>query len=117
MEWIFEKLATTENLMLVGAIFAVLQVVKMVVPKWASTKLGQRLTPIIPEVLGVGGALMGLGSGNTWQEKIAMGLMAGFAASKGFKVGKTTVLGKGISEIVVVKKEAKPDDSEKDQGA
>ena len=108
MDWITQHLATKENLMLVGAIFAVLQVLKMVVPKWAETKLGQRLIPIIPEFLGVGGALAGISSGTTWQEKVAIGLMAGFAASKGFKVGKTTVLGKGIEGKEKVDSPKKP---------
>ena len=98
MEWIFEKLATQQNLMLVGAVFAVLQTLKMAIPKWSSTKLGQRLMPVIPEVLGVVGALAGLSSGKTWQENVAIGLMAGFAASKGFKFGKTTLLGKGVKD-------------------
>jgi len=96
MEWIFEKVATTTNLLLTGAVFALLQVLKMVVPKWSTTQIGQRLLPVIPLLLGVGGAMAGLCSASTWQEKLAIGIMAGFAAGQGFKIGKTTALGKGI---------------------
>jgi hypothetical protein len=100
----------------VGVVFALLQTVKMAVPKWAATKVGQRLMPLIPIALGVVGAVAGLSSATTWGDKIALGVIAGFAAGQGFKVGKTTLLGKGIETASAAKTPAAPPDDEGEKG-
>jgi hypothetical protein len=91
-------LITGANLACYGAILAILQTVKMLVPgmdnKWV-----QRFLPLFPLVLGIGAALLGMATGKSWQEKLTIGIIIGVAAGQTFKVGKTTVLGKGIEAL------------------
>jgi hypothetical protein len=84
------------NLMLAGAILAVLGTIKRVAPKSTSSFWGQRLLPILPLVLGILGSLLGASNGQTTIDKVIIGILAGFAAANAFKVWKTTVRGKGI---------------------
>ena len=92
----FDLLLTKANLSLAGGVFVLLQTLKMVFPTFFQGKLGQRLVPVIPLLFGVAGSMAGMCSGTRWQEKVMIGLIAGFAAGHSFKVGKTTLLGKGI---------------------
>lgn len=90
---------TGTNLLLAGAIFVLLTVGRLVFPGFYVSRLGQRLLPVLPLVLGVVGALLGMCSNApTWQEKVLVGIIAGFAASNLFKIGKTTVIGWGLPD-------------------
>lgn len=88
-------LITGANLACYGAILAILQTAKMLIPHF-DNKWVQRFLPLFPLVLGIGSALLGMATGKTWQEKLTIGIIIGVAAGQTFKVGKTTVLGKGI---------------------
>ena len=88
-------LITGSNLALYGAVLAILQTVKVMVPgmdnKWV-----QRFMPLFPIVAAVIAALLGMASGKTWQEKVTIGIIIGAAAGQTFKLGKTTLMGKGL---------------------
>jgi hypothetical protein len=90
-------LITGANLACYGAILAILQTVKMLVPgmdnKWV-----QRFLPLFPLVLGIVAALVGMASGKNWQERLTIGVIIGVAAGQSFKLGKTTLLGKGLED-------------------
>lgn len=91
------SLLTGRNAMLPVGVYAVTQALKMALPKVFQSSVGQRLVPLIPLVLGIGLALVGIGEGAPrWQDRILLGLLAGFTASHLFKVGKTSLLGWGI---------------------
>jgi hypothetical protein len=90
------QLMTGANMLLAGAVFAATQVLKLVFPRAALTAIGARLMPVLPVILGVVGSVAGISSGKTIGEKVAVGIIAGFTAGHGFKIGKTTVMGKGI---------------------
>lgn len=84
------------NIALAGGVFAIMQAAKMSVPGFFASPWGKRTAPIFPLVLGVGMAMAGLGEGATrWQDRLLMGLLAGFTAAHLFKVGRTTMLGVG----------------------
>lgn len=91
-------LITGANLACYGAILAILQTVKMLVPgmdnKWV-----QRFLPLFPLVLGIVAALVGMASGKNWQERLTIGVIIGVAAGQSFKLGKTTLLGKGLEVV------------------
>lgn len=88
---------TGKNLLLLSAVFAMTQVLKSSIPWFTYSVMGQRLIPILPIVLGVIGSLVGLCSENSWPDRVAIGIIAGFSAGQMFKVGKTTLLGKGVN--------------------
>lgn len=92
------ELLTGKNGTLLAGCFAVCQLIKMVAPKWASSRIGARFMPVIPVAFGVVAALAGLCSVATWPEKVVVGLLAGTTAGQAFKMGKTTLMGKGIPE-------------------
>lgn len=90
-------LLTGRNALLPVGVYAVTQALKMALPKVFQSSIGQRFVPIIPLVLGIALAMAGLGEGATrWQDRMLMGLIAGFTASHLFKLGKTSLLGWGI---------------------
>jgi hypothetical protein len=88
-------LITGANLACYGAILAILQTAKMLVPgmdnKWV-----QRFLPLLPLILGVAAAMIGMATGKNWQERVTIGIIIGVAAGQSFKLGKTTLLGKGL---------------------
>lgn len=88
-------LITGANLACYGAILALLQTAKMFIPHF-DNKWVQRFLPLFPLILGIAAALLGMATGKTWQERLTIGIIIGVAAGQTFKVGKTTVLGKGI---------------------
>lgn len=102
-------LITGANLACYGAILAILQTAKMLIPHF-DNKWVQRFLPLFPLVLGIGSALLGMATGKTWQEKLTIGIIIGVAAGQTFKVGKTTVLGKGIETAALPPAPAKPAD-------
>jgi len=95
----FEQLLTGRNLMLAGAIFVIMTVMKTPFKEFWASRWGQRVLPIIPVVLGIGGGFAGLCDCNTWQDKLLIGLLAGFASAHIFKMGKTSVMGYGLPDL------------------
>lgn len=94
-----EELLTGRNISLAGGVFVVMAIGKnYIAPKFWTGKIGQRLLPVIPLALGIGGAFLGFCDCTTWQDKLAIGLIAGWASSHTFKLGKTSVLGWGIGD-------------------
>lgn len=92
----FEQLLTSGILKLAGGVFVVMSTVRHVFAEPFQTKVGQRLIPVVPLGLGIGGAFLGVAEAATLGDKIMAGLVAGFAASHFFKIGRTTVLGWGV---------------------
>jgi hypothetical protein len=95
------NLITGKNLLLGGAAFALTTGARETFKGFFASVLGQRLLPLVPLVLCVAGALMGICDGATeWQSRLALGLIVGFAAGHLFKIGKTSIMGAGIEEPV-----------------
>jgi hypothetical protein len=90
------SLLTAHNMILAGAIFALMTVLKPICPNLFQSYWGARLMPLYPIILGVACALLGCSDAKTWQDRAMVGVLAGFAASHFFKVGKTTLLGQGL---------------------
>ena len=87
---------TGTNGLLTSAIFAAVTILRLTFRGAFSRHFAQRALPTLALAFGIAGSLLGLGSGKTLQEKIAIGIIAGAVAMAGFKIGKTTVLGRGI---------------------
>lgn len=96
-----EELLTSQNILLVAAIYAIVQALKMALPKWSAGKVGQRVIPLLPLALGVAGALLGMGGLGeaTIADQVTIGIIAGSVAAQGFKVGRTTLLGRGVDPV------------------
>jgi hypothetical protein len=93
------SLVTGKNLLLAGSVFALTTGAREMFKAFFASTLGQRFLPVLPLVLGVIGALLGICDGaSEWQSRLAVGLIAGFAAGHLFKVGKTSLMGAGIDE-------------------
>ena len=91
--------ATGMNGSLVLVIFVLMTTLKSALPKAVSTAPWfQRILPVIPEILGLSGAMAGITDAVGWRNRLVVGIVAGFIASKFFKIGRTTILGKGLSE-------------------
>jgi len=109
------SLLTGENAILVGGVLAVCSTLKASFKEFFKGKVGQRLLPIMPVLLGVIAALVGIGDVGaeaTWQNKLVLGIIAGFTAGQLFKAGKTSLFGWGIDDQP---KEA-PSPSDSDEG-
>jgi hypothetical protein len=92
--------ATGMNGSLVLVIFVLMTTLKSALPQKVSTSPWfQRALPVIPEVLGLAGAMAGITDAVGWRNRLVVGLVAGFIASKFFKIGRTTVLGRGVAEV------------------
>lgn len=92
------SLITGQNLVLLGGCFALTATLRASFKEFFADKSwGHRLLPILPLVFGMVGALAGVCEGvTTTGSKIMLGLIAGFLAGHGFKIGKTSVLGFGL---------------------
>ena len=88
-------LLSGQHATLVGVVFGATTVVKQVAADFFRTRLGQRLLPLVPLVLGVLGAFSGLADAATNLDRTVIGLVSGLIASHSFKVGRTTVMGRG----------------------
>lgn len=100
----FEELLTGRNVSLAGGIFVCLSMAKKMAPAFFKARVGQRVLPVLPIILGEIGAFINLSDAVKWQDKLLVGLIAGWAAGNVFKVGKTSLLGYGLPD--------KEDDSE-----
>jgi hypothetical protein len=85
------------NATLGGAIFGAVYAIKQI-PGLLDKPVVQRLMPILPLILGAIGGACGAVTVEpvTMANKIVAGVMVGGLTMIVFKVGKTTVLGKGI---------------------
>ena len=91
------SLFTGNNLILIGGVFALTTALRESFKSFFASSFGQRALPVIPLIFGIVGALAGVCDGvTTWQGKLMLGLIAGFAAGHLFTVGKTTLLGAGV---------------------
>lgn len=94
---VLSTLLTGRNALFAAAIYAITQTLKTIAPKFFAGKIGQRLLPVIPLVLGIVGGVLGVPDGVTrMQDKIVIGIVAAFASSHLFKLGRTSVLGWGL---------------------
>lgn len=91
-----EQLLTGKNMTFAGSILVVLSVLRRPLLEFWKSVYGQRLLPVAPLLLGVGGSFAGMTDGVTWQDKVMLGLICGFTAGHMFKVGKTSLLGYGL---------------------
>ena len=93
-------LVTGENAALVAGVLAVCSTVRGVFKPFFKSKLGQRLLPLMPVLLGIAGAMARIGNAgsNEWQSRLVLGVIAGFTAGQLFKAGKTSVFGWGIED-------------------
>ena len=89
---------SVENGALVGTTLMGLMLARRYFPWIFESHWGERLLPVLPAIIAVAAAQLGMGGAHgTWIDKLKMGIMAGFAASSIYKVGKTTVAGKGLT--------------------
>lgn len=91
-----------KNLMLSGAVFAVVASVKTVAPSIQSSKVGQRLLPILPVILGALAALAGfcdVALAPRWQDRVVVGILSGAFSGHFFKMGKTSLLGMDLDDV------------------
>lgn len=94
------SLVTGRNLVLAGAAFVITSTLRTTFKAFFATRLGTRMLPLLPIMLALIGAFLGVGEGaETWQDKLVLGLIAGFAAGHLFKMGKTSVMGIGLPEL------------------
>lgn len=90
------SLMTGANGLLALVVFALCVTLKQSLKGFFNTAVGQRLLPVLPLVLGVGLALLGLCTATRWQDRVIVGVLAGFAAAHVYKLGKDTVLGHNL---------------------
>lgn len=95
-----ENMVSGENAVLAGVVFAVMTAGKGAAGKFFETPTGQRILPVLPLVLGVAFSLSGFcdPSVTRWQARVVVGLLSGALAGQMFKVGRTSIMGKGVSE-------------------
>jgi len=96
------SLLTGENAAFVGGILALVSTLRGAFKKFFRSTKGQRLLPVLPVVLGIVAAMVGIGEAKEalpqWQDKLVLGILAGFTAGQLFKAGKTSVFGWGIAD-------------------
>lgn len=94
----FSALLVGKNFVLLGGVFALTSTVRSTFKPFFDAGLGERLLPLVPLILGVLGALMGISENAPGvEDKVGVGLIAGFTAGHIFKLGKTSVLGFGVT--------------------
>lgn len=94
------SLLTGENAALVGGVLAICSTLKATFKGFFKGKIGQRLLPVLPVLLGIVAAMAGIGDAgeDVWQSKLVLGVLAGFTAGQLFKAGKTSIFGWGIED-------------------
>ena len=93
------SLITGNNLILAGGTFAIMATLRKSFKDFFATTFGQRVLPILPLLIAIGGALGGVCDGvTTWQDKVMLGCICGFAAGHLFKLGRTSLLGIGVDD-------------------
>lgn len=93
----FEAFVTGRNLLLAGGVGVVVAVVRSAAPDFFVSKMGQRLLPVLPVILGVLGASLGFGeptSSRTWQDRITLGFMCSLTASWVYQTAKRVLMAK-----------------------
>ena len=95
---LIDQLLTGPNVAFAGSIMVIVSMLRSYFKEFWKTAAGQRLLPMLPLVLGQAGAFVGMTDAHTWQDKVVIGLIAGYAAAHSFKVGKTSVMGYGLEE-------------------
>lgn len=94
----FASLLAGKNITLMGGVFALTTTFRLSFKPFFESGLGERLMPLLPLLLGVAGAFLGMcENAPTGADKTGIGLVAGFAAGHLFKLGKTSVMGYGIT--------------------
>ena len=94
-----EELLTGRNISLAGGIFVVTWAIKgFLFPEFWKGRLGQRFLPLLPLALGLAGAFCGVCDCAVWQDKLLIGLIAGWASSNVFKIGRTSIMGYGLPD-------------------
>jgi hypothetical protein len=101
----FSVLINPKTAALASAIIALIALGKKLWAAWFATPVGQRLLPFLPIALGALASIApGLGlpavDGATWYLRLEHGLVAGLVAAAGYKLGWTSVAGKGINDLV-----------------
>jgi hypothetical protein len=93
------SLLTGKNAAFAAGLIAVVSGLRAVFPYVFESKVGARLLPLLPMVLGVAGAFLlgGHIDATTVQTKVGVGLLAGLVAAQSYKIGRTTVAGKNVS--------------------
>lgn len=91
-----QSLISGPNLGLAACAAVVTGLFRSIVPAWWTTSVGQRLLPTLPILIGVVGALLGLGDASVFGNRLVLGILAGAVAAHGYKVGRTTMLGRGL---------------------
>lgn len=83
------------NLLLGMCAFVLTSMCKHLFAPFWKKPLGKRLLPIVPVAISVTLAFLGLREPTiqTWQETLAIGLVAGFSAAYLWKVGRASLLG------------------------
>lgn len=83
------------NLLLAAAIYVLVTALKQALPGLTTTRLGRRVLPILPVILGVLGALAGFVDSaiDRLPDRIAVGVLSGAFSAWGFKFVQKTVRG------------------------
>lgn len=96
-----QDMLTGANVVLITLILTITGAIKAIFSDFFTTKLGQRILPVAPIILGIGLAFLGMGTQGTaptFADKFTVGLMSGLSAAMGWKLTKSTVLGQGVEE-------------------
>lgn len=59
---------------------------------------GKRLLPLLPVIIAVALAMAGVGAAGAWRERLLFGIFSGALAGHGYKLLKTTLAGRGLSD-------------------
>jgi len=96
-----DAMVNVENVALVGATLTLISIARAVLKEFFAGRVGQRLLPVLPLVLAMLLAILGLGEAKGMvglSDKLVIGFMAGITAAQLFKIGKTCAMGYGLPE-------------------
>lgn len=97
-------LMSGENAAMVAAIVVLITALRRLwfLKEFFKSRAGERLLPILPIMLGLLATFLGFGNaedmGGTWQDKVVLGMVAGFTAGQLFKMGRTSIFGWGLPD-------------------